>query len=80
MGKTTTVKNIPSALYERLKARALEHRRSVNAEIIHCLETGLDAEPVVPERFLARLDALQAEPYPPLTDEMLREARESGRP
>ena len=38
---TITLKNIPDDLYERLKSQAQAHRRSVNSELIHCLETVL---------------------------------------
>jgi len=38
---TVTLKNIPDELYERLKATAQAHRRSINSELIHCLETVL---------------------------------------
>ena len=36
--KTITVKSIPDDLYERLKQRATENRRSINSEIIVCIE------------------------------------------
>jgi plasmid stability protein len=36
-----TVKNIPEELYERLKLVADSHHRSMNSEIVHCLETVL---------------------------------------
>lgn len=36
-----TVKNIPTPLYERLKQRAADNRRSLNNEIIVVLEQGL---------------------------------------
>ena len=35
---TITVKNIPDALYERLKSLAKVNRRSINSEIIVCIE------------------------------------------
>jgi antitoxin FitA len=35
---TVTVKNIPDELYERLKSIAEKNRRSVNSEIIICIE------------------------------------------
>ncbi len=35
---TITVKNIPDALYERLKSVAAINRRSLNSEIIVCIE------------------------------------------
>ena len=33
-----TVKSIPDELYERIKQSAAEHRRSINKEVIICLE------------------------------------------
>lgn len=35
---TVTVKNIPDTLYERLKSVAETNRRSINSEIIVCIE------------------------------------------
>ena len=35
---TLTIKNIPDEVYEQLKQRAARHRRSVNSEVIVCLE------------------------------------------
>ena len=36
-----TVKNIPQELYEKLKTTAALNRRSLNNEMIHCIETVL---------------------------------------
>ena len=41
MATTITLKNVPDAVYERLKAAAEAHRRSLNSEAIACLETVL---------------------------------------
>ena len=41
MPTTLTLKNIPDAVYERLKASAQAHRRSMNGEAIVCLEAVL---------------------------------------
>ncbi len=38
-----TVKNIPSDLYERLKQSAAENRRSINSEIIVCIERAVQS-------------------------------------
>lgn len=35
---TVTLKNIPDDLYEQLKLAANAHHRSINSELIHCLE------------------------------------------
>ncbi len=41
---TITVKNIPPQLYERLKARASENRRSINSEVIVCIERAVSGK------------------------------------
>ena len=41
MPTTLTLKNIPDTVYERLKASAELHRRSLNSEAIVCLESVL---------------------------------------
>ena len=38
---TLTLKNIPDKVYERLKASAGAHRRSLNSEVLVCLEAQL---------------------------------------
>lgn len=40
---TITVKNIPSDLYARLKQSAAENRRSINSEIIVCIERAVQS-------------------------------------
>ena len=36
--RAITVKNIPDNLYQRLKQSAIENRRSLNSEILVCIE------------------------------------------
>ena len=43
---TLTIKNIPDEVYEQLKQRAARHRRSVNSEVIVCLEQVLGSRSV----------------------------------
>jgi plasmid stability protein len=78
---TLTVKGVPEELYERLKQSATESHRSINSEVIVCLERSLLSRRVDPEAFLARVDFLQKKvTLPPLTDELLRKAKAEGRP
>lgn len=78
---TLTVKNIPDDLYEKLKQRAKAHNRSLNREIIVCVQEALESRRVDPESFLARIEELHRKMQaPPLTDKMLRKARVEGRP
>jgi antitoxin FitA len=60
MPVSLTLKNIPDALYERLKAAAELHRRSLNSEAIVCLESVLLPNRVMPGDRLARARELRA--------------------
>ncbi len=75
-----TLKNIPEDLYARLKTEAKANRRSINSEILTCLDTALRSQRVDPETFLARADRYRLRPRTPLTDEALEAAIEDGRP
>lgn len=77
-----TVKGIPDGLHRRLKEEAEANRRSLNREIIHRLERSVAAPAVDPDAYLAGLAAVRerAAPSTPLTDRILREARDEGRP
>jgi len=81
---TLTIKGLPEELYRGLKARAAAHRRSLNSEIIVCLEEAVATTPVDAAEArarLARADAVRKRlQVPPLTEEMLRAAKTSGRP
>lgn len=60
MPTTLTLKSIPDEVYERLKASAEAHRRSLNSEAIVCLESVLLPEKISPAERLARARALRA--------------------
>ena len=59
MPGTLTLKNIPDEVYERLKASAEAHRRSLNSEAIVCLEAVLLPGKMPPAERLARARALR---------------------
>jgi plasmid stability protein len=48
-----TVKNIPADLYEHLKQAAKAHRRSINSELIVCLERVLLPNKLPPDERLS---------------------------
>lgn len=77
---TLTIKGLPDPIYQRLKAQAEAHRRSLNGEIIMCLERAVSATRLDPVAWLANArtfrDGLDLEP---LTERELRAARETGR-
>ena len=60
MPTTLTLKNIPDAVYDRLKRSAEAHRRSMNSEAIVCLEAVLLRGLVTPAERLARARELRA--------------------
>jgi len=60
MPTTLTLKNIPDEVYERLKASAEMHRRSMNSEAIVCLEAVLVPTKVATSERLARARELRA--------------------
>lgn len=64
MPATLTLKNVPDDVYERLKAAAETHRRSINGEAIVCLETVLAPSRVPTAERLARARRLRAELAP----------------
>lgn len=78
---TITVKNIPAELYERLKRSAKVNRRSINSEIIVCIERALQSRQIDPEAVLPRARKLREETaHYPITDEEFTEGKASGRP
>nr|WP_299246008.1 Arc family DNA-binding protein [uncultured Halomonas sp.] len=54
-----TVKNIPDELYDRLKASATLHRRSINSELIIYLERALLPSNATPEQHLDKARELR---------------------
>ena len=59
MPTTLTLKNIPDAVYDRLKLSAEAHRRSMNSEAIVCLEAALLPNRIDPTERLVRARALR---------------------
>lgn len=55
-----TLKNIPDDLYELLRVQAAAHHRSINSEMIHCLEKVLKPYTSSVEERLARLRELRS--------------------
>ncbi|MGH7676022.1 MAG: FitA-like ribbon-helix-helix domain-containing protein [Gemmatimonadales bacterium] len=79
--RTLTIKGIPDDLYARLKRRAAEHRRSINSELLVCLERMLRSRRIDPSAMLSRADAVRERlTMPPWTPEALKEAKSAGRP
>jgi plasmid stability protein len=71
------IKDVPSELHRKLKARAAANRRSLSREALTILETALH-EGSGP-RTLAELDRLRVRGRRPLTDAILERARKRDR-
>ncbi|MBD3385255.1 DNA-binding protein [candidate division KSB1 bacterium] len=77
---TITVKNIPNELYLKLKATASFNRRSINNEVIYCIENMIKSRKVNPDDFISQIENFyQNIDVPYLTDEKLKEYKEFGR-
>jgi antitoxin FitA len=78
---TVTVKNIPDDLYDRLKSVAEINRRSINSEIIMCIENSISShrldldEMLIDIRKLRQLTAGHV-----INDEDFNRAKREGRP
>ena len=78
---TVTLKNIPDEIYSRLKKIAQRHRRSLNSEIIVCLERSLQPTAVRVEDALVTARRLRGRVIGlPLSLEEIADARRLGRP
>ena len=78
---TLTIKNIPDELYIRLKRLAEINRRSLNSEIIVCIEKAVRSRRIQPDVYLARARRLREKTAQhPITDSEFSEAKMMGRP
>jgi plasmid stability protein len=78
---TLTIKNLPDDVYRRLKERAGREHRSLNREIILCLERAVHAEELDVDAWLAQAAKLRRRyKGPPLTDARIRGDKRRGRP
>jgi len=78
---TITVKNIPADLYDLLKQLAQANHRSINSEIIVCIEKAVASQSFDPENALATARKLRelTSTYT-ITNEELNQAKDAGRP
>ncbi len=75
-----TVKNIPADLYERLKQLAAANHRSINSEIIVCIERSVYSQRVDPEAVLTSARKLREKTADyAISDDELTQAKVDGR-
>jgi len=76
-----TVKNIPDDLYTRLKESAQVHHRSMNGEILYCVERTLGTHRIDISEHLAIARKLRLKTASrPITDDELSTIKNDGRP
>jgi len=56
---TITLKNIPDSLYDQIKQSAQANRRSINSEIITCIEKALSGRKIDPDKILSAARSLR---------------------
>jgi plasmid stability protein len=76
---TVTVKGMPETLHRRLKSRARERGRSLNKEILFCLEAAVSENPIDPEMWLERAAAARRQVHGQIKDSDLKAWRGADR-
>ena len=75
-----TVKNIPEDLYSQLKRSAKLHHRSINSELIVCLEKVLIPQKLSKDRLLANARSMRTKfDGFKVTNDELNRAKSAGR-
>lgn len=78
--KTMTLKNIPEPLLERVRLQAERNHRSVNQEVLSCLDRVVAPPPVDVDAVLKRVEALHARMKPiKTTHEQMTRFKRMGR-
>lgn len=77
---TITLKNLPDDLRIRLKERAAQNRRSLNSEVIACLEEMVGPETKDTEQVLKQARAIRKKVGGHLTEKQLDRYKSIGRP
>ncbi len=76
-----TVKNIPPDLYKKLKISADMNRRSINSEIIICIENTVESQAIDTEKLLYKARKLRTlTANHPVTNQDLTQTKSVGRP
>ena len=77
---TVTVKNIPADLYDGLKQLAAANRRSINSEVIACIEQAVQGRKLDPDTLLVNARALREKTSDyKISDEEFNQAKSAGR-
>jgi antitoxin FitA len=81
MPTTITLKGIPDELYQRLKSSADASHRSLNSEVIACLESVLMPRKATADQHLVAIRAIRARlPKAPFDHDEIDSLKRQGRP
>lgn len=80
MPTSITLKNIPDALYARLKAAAVANHRSLNGQVLATLEATAHAGPTLAHDVLRRASARHSQQTGMLSAAEIASAISDGRP
>jgi len=75
-----TVKNIPDSIYNKLKKQAEAQHRSMNSEIIACLERSVEPKQVSPDEILRQARMMRKKVKGSVSAEEIQNAIDQGRP
>lgn len=75
-----TVKNIPEDIYDRVREQAKAHHRSINSEIIACLEQTVKSQQVSTDDILQEARRLRKKAKGSLSSQEVESAINEGRP
>lgn len=80
--RTITLKNIPDDLYDLLKESAAQNRRSINSELLVCIERAVSGRrALTPDELVARARKLRAKTsHHPAQDGEFTSRKAAGRP
>ena len=75
-----TVKNILDSIYNKLKKKAKAQHRSMNSEIIACLEQTVERKRVSPDEILRQARMMRKKVKGSFSAEEIQDAIDQGRP
>ncbi|MDR9417936.1 Arc family DNA-binding protein [Gracilimonas sp.] len=75
-----TVKNIPKDIYDKVREQASAHHRSINSEIIACLEQTVKPKQISSDDILQEARRLRKKAKGSLSSEEIESAINEGRP
>lgn len=75
-----TVKNIPEIIYRKLKQQAEAQHRSMNSEIIACIERSVEPKRISPDEIIRQARTMRKKVKGSLSADEIQDAIKQGRP